>query len=482
MKNRIWLCILLSIYFLVSASYSKKQGFWHDEIYTLTFLQGISAYNFEGSTLDEMNGNATSYNCKGVLGKDCFLENFKLQILHEGHPPVYFILLKAWSEVFGNDELGLRSFSLFCGLGFIFLFFTLAERKFGSRTAWFSLIPLFCSPYLFYYFSEARMYSLGMLFALLTFKYWINWRMELNYFSKEYFLMIFFSTMLIFTHYYGLFFLGSLFFIDLIKHKLNPRILLSQFYLVLFSPWLLVIPHQTNFHKIHWTDGSLPFGESLIGFFEGVVSMIYTIQGDLNYFELSISLVAITTSFYVLRKERMMLKIIVGTFLFYFLEVFVFDCITNHHTITVNRYYIFLLILFYWFIAVVFDATKGKFRFILLGIFTLLPIHSCVEIYSLRLAPKQMMREVANYIDSKFESESTLVVVEPGGVAVWGLSLYLHGDFEMLSADDLKFNATNKRIIFIDETLGDKISENHLNHQEQSRMKAVPFVGLILYE
>ena len=257
---------------------------------------------------------------------------------------------------------------------------------------------------------------------------------------------------------------------------------MSQFYLVLFSPWLLVIPHQTNFHKIHWTDGSLPFGESLIGFFAGVVSMIYTLQGDLNYFELSISLVAITTSFYVLRKERLMLKIIVGTFTFYFMEVLVFDWITNHHTIIVNRYYIFLLILFYWLIAVLFDATKGKFRFLLLGIITVLSIHSFVEIYSLRLAPKQMMREVANYIDSKFESESTLVVVEPAGVAVWGLSLYLHGDFEMLSADDLKFIGTNKRIIFIDEMLGDKISENHLNHEEQIKMKSVPFVGLIVYE
>ena len=90
MKNKILLCTILCLYFLVGANYSKKQGFWHDEIYTLTFLQGISAYNFEGNTLDQMHGEITAHSCKGVLGKDNFLNNFRLQILHEGHPPVYF--------------------------------------------------------------------------------------------------------------------------------------------------------------------------------------------------------------------------------------------------------------------------------------------------------------------------------------------------------------------------------------------------------
>jgi hypothetical protein len=482
MRSKIILCLLLVVYFLVGADYTKKQGFWHDEIYTLTFLQGISAYNFDGSSLSQMNGAVTSHRCKDALSRDNFLNNFKLQIVHEGHPPVYFVLLKGWSELFGVSELGLRSFSLLCGLLFIFLFYNLVEKRFGSRIAWYSIIPLLFSPYLFYYFSEARMYSLGMLIAVLVFTYWINWRREMKFLSKNYCLMIFFSTALVYTHYYGLFFLGALFFIDFIEHKLNPKILFSQLYIVLFLPWLFVIPYQTDFHIIHWTDGSLPFGESLIGFCEGVIAMIYNPQGNSSFAEISIVLISLTTSVFVLRNEKLLLKIVAGVFLFYFLEVFVFDCITDHHTIIVNRYYIFLLILFYWSIAFMLHVVKGKFRFFLLGVYALFAIHSFLEIYSLKMAPKQMIKEVANYIDSKFDSANTLLVIEPSGVGIWGLSIYLNGNFEMISASNLNSISTSKRIIFVDEMLGDKIFENHLNNEEQNRMNSVPFVGLIVYE
>ena len=36
-------------YLFLGLNYSARQGFWHDEIYTLTFLKGVSVYDFEGS-------------------------------------------------------------------------------------------------------------------------------------------------------------------------------------------------------------------------------------------------------------------------------------------------------------------------------------------------------------------------------------------------------------------------------------------------
>jgi uncharacterized membrane protein len=482
MKNKILLCIILCLYFLVGANYSKKQGFWHDEIYTLTFLQGISAYNFEGNTLDQMNCEITAHSCKGVLGTENFLNNFRLQILHEGHPPVYFVLLKGWSELFGVSEFGLRSFSLFCGLGFIFLFFTLVEKKFGSSVAWYSIIPLLLSPYLFYYFSEARMYSLGLLIAALAFKFWMDWRDEMKFLTKKYCLMIFFSMLLVYTHYYGLFFLGALFFIDFVEHRFKTKIILSQFYLVLFLPWLFVIPYQTNYHTIHWTDGALPFGESLIGFFTGLITMPFNSQGNSDFLSISTFIVVLTASFYVLRKEKLGLLMSIGVFLFYFLEVFVFDCITNHHTIIVNRYYIFFLIFLYWSIAFILYKAKGVFKFFPLGIFVLISFHSLFEVYSLKESPKQMIKEVANYIDSKYDSNNTMIVVEPSGVAIWGLSLYLNKDFQLVPASSLSSMKYSKRIIFVDEMLGDKNWENHLNNEDQSQRLSIPFVGITLYE
>ncbi len=76
------------------------------------------------------------------------------------HPPLYYWLLKAWSLVFGNTELGIRSFSVFFGAVTIIGMFMLALKLFGRKAAYVSLIFLVLSPVFIRYSQEARMYTL----------------------------------------------------------------------------------------------------------------------------------------------------------------------------------------------------------------------------------------------------------------------------------------------------------------------------------
>lgn len=75
------------------------------------------------------------------------------------HPPFYYWLLKLWTELFGNTELGLRSMSVFFGILTVVLAFLLALRLFGRKAAYLSLIFLVLSPLFLRYGQEARMYT-----------------------------------------------------------------------------------------------------------------------------------------------------------------------------------------------------------------------------------------------------------------------------------------------------------------------------------
>lgn len=84
------------------------------------------------------------------------------------HPPFYYWLLKIWTMMFGNTELGIRSMSIFFGIVTVVLAFTLALRLFGRRTAYFTLIFLVLSPLFLRYSQEARMYTVLTSIVLLA--------------------------------------------------------------------------------------------------------------------------------------------------------------------------------------------------------------------------------------------------------------------------------------------------------------------------
>ena len=85
------------------------------------------------------------------------------------HPPLYYIVLKGWAYVFGSSVLALRSFSILCAVAsivgaYIFTTYAFYSRRAGVLAA--ALLAL--SPWAISYATEARMYTLGMVFTLLS--------------------------------------------------------------------------------------------------------------------------------------------------------------------------------------------------------------------------------------------------------------------------------------------------------------------------
>ncbi|MBL8750299.1 MAG: glycosyltransferase family 39 protein [Planctomycetes bacterium] len=88
-------------------------------------------------------------------------------------PPLYYLLLDAWTRGFGVDATGLRSFSAVCGAAFVWASFHAARAMFGSRAAIAAATFALVAPLHLYYSQEARAYSL--LLALLMVAQWAAW-------------------------------------------------------------------------------------------------------------------------------------------------------------------------------------------------------------------------------------------------------------------------------------------------------------------
>lgn len=82
------------------------------------------------------------------------------------HPPLYYWVLKVWSDFFGTTELAYRSLSILFGAGTITTAFFLTRKLFGRRISWVALLFLVLSPMIIRYSDEARMYMLASLIVM----------------------------------------------------------------------------------------------------------------------------------------------------------------------------------------------------------------------------------------------------------------------------------------------------------------------------
>lgn len=78
-------------------------------------------------------------------------------IVGDVHPPLYYLLLKLWTSVFGYTEIALRVPSVIAGVLAVYVIY-----KIGGKLP---AIFLAINPLAIYYSQEARMYSLAMLFV-----------------------------------------------------------------------------------------------------------------------------------------------------------------------------------------------------------------------------------------------------------------------------------------------------------------------------
>ena len=84
----------------------------------------------------------------------------------DGSPPLYYLLLNLWIDVFGFGEADTHAMSIAFTLASIPVAFVAGRALFGARAGWFAALVVAMNPFLTYYAQETRMYALVTLLSL----------------------------------------------------------------------------------------------------------------------------------------------------------------------------------------------------------------------------------------------------------------------------------------------------------------------------
>ena len=85
---------------------------------------------------------------------------------HDGHPPLYYLILHYWMKVVGEGDIAVRALSGLFAVAALPLAWVAGRRLAGRSGARWALIVVALSPFWVRYATETRMYSLVMLLVL----------------------------------------------------------------------------------------------------------------------------------------------------------------------------------------------------------------------------------------------------------------------------------------------------------------------------
>jgi len=119
-----------------------------------------------------------------------------------GNPPLYLILCRVWTLIFGHSEIALRSFSAIVGGLAVPLLARLGRRLCGIRVGLIAAALLTISPMAVELSNEARVYALFLFLTIANMLFFVDWYETRRRAS----LVIYAVTMVLclYSHYYAL--------------------------------------------------------------------------------------------------------------------------------------------------------------------------------------------------------------------------------------------------------------------------------------
>jgi len=168
----------------------------------------------------------------------------------DSHPPLYYFLIHIFFCLFGHTAMVLKLFSAIMGvLGIVSIYFLgkeLVNKKVGLLAAFLTTFNYFH----LYYSQEGRMYSLFFLTTCLAALYFVKFIKTPN--NKSMLLFVVFSTVMAYSHFFGVFILVNFYSIILFyiirsndkANRLKLTLVSGLLTMVLYIPVLLVVVHN----------------------------------------------------------------------------------------------------------------------------------------------------------------------------------------------------------------------------------------------
>jgi len=164
-------------------------------------------------------------------------------VARDTSPPLYYLLLHLWMNLFGSSEIAIRTLSFLFFLGTILVVYLIGRLLWDKKTGLFATLLTFSNPFLFTYAFEGRMYSLLLLTSTLSVYFFLK---------KNRWGFILATTAALYTHHFSLFIVifEGIWAIKESWGKHLKQIIkdLSDFFLIglLYLPWFYPLYYQTS--------------------------------------------------------------------------------------------------------------------------------------------------------------------------------------------------------------------------------------------
>jgi len=178
----------------------------------------------------------------------------------DGAPPLYYLLLHGWMSLFGPSEVSTHAYSLIFALAAVPAALWAGWSIFGRRTGWICAALAALSPYLAFYATETRMYSMVVVLALLaTATFVLGFVFGRRKYLPAFVVVV---VLLMYTHNWGLLFavgtgvaLVPSFFLGRDRRRLVIDAVLAFGAVgLLYLPWLPTLIYQRGQELQPWTD------------------------------------------------------------------------------------------------------------------------------------------------------------------------------------------------------------------------------------
>ncbi len=160
-------------------------GLWGDEIFSLAMATGHSLEHPAASARGDLGDFVQPVEVAGSSGFTRFAEHepstsgvtaiVRAVRLSDTNPPLYYLLLGAWTRVAGTSDAALRFLSLFWAVLTLPVLWLLATELGDRGVGWSAVVLYAWSPPSMFYSLEGRMYSLVWLLATLL--VWLTLRL-----------------------------------------------------------------------------------------------------------------------------------------------------------------------------------------------------------------------------------------------------------------------------------------------------------------
>ena len=349
-----------------------------------------------------------------------YREIFTSFLVVDNHPPLYYLLLKFWTTVFGYSEISLRMPSVIFGLGTIYMTYLLGKKLFNSeKGSLVSTILLSTSQFHVYYSQEARMYSMVAFFAVLAvysflhlfedrsnFKYWLLFSSSI--------------TVMVFTDYMPVFLLPAFFIYAIFqKHKKNwwykfmlsfvPIILAGIIWFPIFQKqsagglWLMqTLPEWKNLAGganlkqlllvwMKFTLGRISFTDKTLYY---LITVIASIPNAILF----------ANAMKSYKKNKLLLLWLLIPILLSFLISVFFPAFIYFRLL-------FVLPAFYLIAAI--SVGNMKSGWILAGILIAINLVSCLIYYTDEFQKREMWREAVTYVENRIADNEIVIFSYP---------------------------------------------------------------------